>query len=300
MPTSLKIEKNELYAKPSNFIWYLISFILLVIFIGLYFLQFQPSILQVYANRSKQISTDMVLDIEQSYNTYLNSSAFTLPAQVTTIDRSTCSPKQKFTQFGEKKSQIEQVTSSFAPKPAYESIPSVYGFSSSEIDQFHRENYQSYQDAFSKLRLIQVEYIELLSFLEFRNTFIETCADISESLTNQPVVNACKNALLAINTYNSSQNDTAKKEVTDMENKCKESQKPGFVYSSAWLYDFLQKFNALMNIDTSELMVSQKTSLSETVTLYKTTFTVQNAKMEELIERKKTPEGSLYILDVEL
>lgn len=282
----------------SDIIWFSLAFSAVFAAILIYFQVVQPNILRAYASESKANSADMLLDIEQKYNQYIQETKQLIPAQNSTTE--ICNTSQYYNGFGETNIILNQLEAKFEPSPNFKNLQDIYVFSSTEIQEQNTVNYQDYKSALDYLKEEKDKLIEVLAFLDFRNSWIDACEQIQTNRTTFATQEACEIIIRPSKKYLQGSNTTGRDEIQQMIERCEETAAPNFFFTNQWIFEFLQDYNNLISIDLSTTNLDQKDKLLQNYEQTKLSFTNRTATIDRIVNNKTNLSNIWYVLDINL
>ncbi len=289
-------DKKKRTRKLSDFLWLFAALLCICSVIFVYFQIVQPNILTAYADIAKTNAVDMQLDIEKKYNQYITETSNSIPEEILSASSDICSTYQYYEGFGETKVNLAQLENKLQPSPEFDTLPNVYIFSDEAINIQNRTNYTEYIEAIQFLETQKSDLIEALSFLDFRNEWIDACEEIQDR-TFVSINNSCAKIVRNSKNYLEGGNPTGRMEIGDLVDRCDEALEDNFIFTNQWMFDFLKDFDSLMSVDISTISIDQKESILQNYNQIQDSFQNRSSEINLAVSDKKKFQNIWYLLE---
>jgi hypothetical protein len=284
----------------SNKFWYLIAFVFFISTLFTYFKIFQPNVLNEYGRITILNSNSMLVDFEQKSMNYNSNIINIAKSEKKLIDNTSCGINSKFKDYDKQLSMLNELNKSLKPEEKFNKNSEVLSFYDKDILQLNQQNYNTYKSSFNTLQKENDKIISNLNYLQQRNTLIENCTTILNSVTNEPVKKSCENILKTVTEIKKIPIYPAKKPIEEIVQKCEETKSNSFNYSSSWLLQYLNLQNQVITsefiVDTPNIQEKIEKESEQT----KKTFSQREKLINEYIKEKQKNENLFYLLDFNL
>jgi hypothetical protein len=277
----------------SDFFWQAIALTMLLAVFLFYFQGLQPAILKTYSNQT-QTQLD---EVAVSFNNQLKSffEIQTLASSRFNYDSTLlCNETKLYQTISQDMEEINRIKIKLLPSQNLTELKTVGPFYESKIYEIYQGFYQKYDQDSRNLENNADEFLILLQFLNYRNSWIQTCQNLQEnSFSEQSRLDACQEIITGTEVFKNqpnwdSLNSEIKNRIQDGLNLCLEDSEN---LASQWFnkYDMIMAYEPDFTTMNQEMVGVQEN--------FKGDLVDTKLEIREVVNKKTKFSGIFYILN---
>jgi hypothetical protein len=267
-----------------------------------YFFFLQPLILEDYNIRA----TKQITDIETAFSLQIKSFQETQVSlnQVFNYDSTkVCDETPLYTNVNSDSEKMKRLEVGLFPKKNLQKLDNSAVFYSQEIKSIYNQTYTNYTESLFILNSSYKQISGYPAFLEYRNTWVETCKKLQTTRnTNANVVSSCQSLILATDNFRlknefNSLNEDLKTRIASGYDKCK-TLTSGNTINNALLNSWFVDYDLFMNYTPNWQQTNE--NLQSTVQNFQTNLSRNKLILININKKSEGFFGRFYLLNFQI